>query len=99
MSSSDEMPSSVGRCDIWFDGADGDRQAIRVDSRVTGGAYCGLMPVVVIPLFASLVDRIHIRAHSIDADDSPRSGHRFCRGEGPVNRCCRIGPNQATNVS
>ena len=25
--------------DIWLDGAEGERQAIRVDSRTTGGAY------------------------------------------------------------
>jgi mannose-6-phosphate isomerase-like protein (cupin superfamily) len=39
MSPSGEMPNSDGRGDIWLKGADGERQSIRVDSRVTGGAY------------------------------------------------------------
>jgi hypothetical protein len=39
MSPSGEMPNSVGRGDIWLKGADGERQSIRVDSRVTEGAY------------------------------------------------------------
>ena len=39
MSRSDEMRDSVDSGDIWLRAADGERQAIRVDSRVTGGAY------------------------------------------------------------
>jgi mannose-6-phosphate isomerase-like protein (cupin superfamily) len=34
-----EGPNSVGGCNVWFNGADGERQAIRVDSRDTHGAY------------------------------------------------------------
>jgi mannose-6-phosphate isomerase-like protein (cupin superfamily) len=33
------MPSSIGSGDIWLNGADGERQAIRVDSHDTDGAY------------------------------------------------------------
>jgi len=32
-------PNSVGGDNVWFKGADGERQAIRVDSRDTHGAY------------------------------------------------------------
>lgn len=39
MSTSSELPSQVGIDSIWLKGADGERQAVRVDSRVTGGAY------------------------------------------------------------
>ena len=39
MSPGGEMPNSVGPGDIWLTGADGERQSIRVDSRVTEGAY------------------------------------------------------------
>jgi hypothetical protein len=34
-----EGPNSVGGGNVWFNGADGERQAIRVDSRDTHGAY------------------------------------------------------------
>ena len=34
-----ERPNSVGGGNVWFKGADGERQAIRVDSRDTRGAY------------------------------------------------------------
>ena len=34
-----EGPNSVGGGNVWFKGADGERQAIRVDSRDTHGAY------------------------------------------------------------
>jgi mannose-6-phosphate isomerase-like protein (cupin superfamily) len=39
MSKSSESPNPVGIDSIWLKGADGERQAVRVDSRVTGGAY------------------------------------------------------------
>ena len=39
MSASNEIPEPVGSDNIWLKGADGERQAVRVDSRVTGGAY------------------------------------------------------------
>ena len=39
MSPSGEIPNSVDREDLWMKGADGERQSIRVDSRVTAGAY------------------------------------------------------------
>ena len=39
MSSGVEGPSSVGGGNGWFKGADGERQAIRVDSRDTHGTY------------------------------------------------------------
>ena len=39
MSPRDKMPRSIGSADIWLNGADGERQAIRVDSRDTDGAY------------------------------------------------------------
>ena len=39
MSTSSEFPNPVGIDSIWLKGADGERQAVRVDSRVTGGAY------------------------------------------------------------
>ena len=39
MSESSEIPKPVGSDRIWLQGADGERQAVRVDSRVTGGAY------------------------------------------------------------
>ena len=39
MSESSETPKPVGSGNIWLKGADGERQAVRVDSRVTGGAY------------------------------------------------------------
>ena len=39
MSPPGEMPNSLGRGGIWLKGADGERQSIRVDSRVTEGAY------------------------------------------------------------
>jgi hypothetical protein len=34
-----EGPNSVGGDNVWFNGADGERQAIRVDSRDTQAAY------------------------------------------------------------
>jgi mannose-6-phosphate isomerase-like protein (cupin superfamily) len=34
-----EGPNSVGGCNVWFNGADGERRAIRVDSRDTHGGY------------------------------------------------------------
>jgi quercetin dioxygenase-like cupin family protein len=34
-----EGPNSVGGGNVWFNGADGERQAIRADSRDTHGAY------------------------------------------------------------
>jgi hypothetical protein len=34
-----EGPNSVGGGNVWFKAADGERQAIRVDSRDTQGAY------------------------------------------------------------
>src|SRR5258705_8972514 len=37
--SSAERPSTVADGNVWFKGADGERQAIRVDSRDTDGAY------------------------------------------------------------
>ena len=39
MSESGELPDPAGSQNIWLKGADGERQAVRVDSRVTGGAY------------------------------------------------------------
>ena len=39
MSTSSEFPNPVGIDSIWLKGADGEVQAVRVDSRVTGGAY------------------------------------------------------------
>jgi mannose-6-phosphate isomerase-like protein (cupin superfamily) len=39
MSQSREMPDPVDNGGIWFEGAEGERQAVRVDSRDTGGAY------------------------------------------------------------
>ena len=39
MSTSSELPNPVGIDSIWLKAADGERQAVRVDSRVTGGAY------------------------------------------------------------
>jgi quercetin dioxygenase-like cupin family protein len=39
MSSTGDLPSSAGTAGTWFKGADGERQAIRVDSRDTDGAY------------------------------------------------------------
>ena len=39
MSDSNEEPNPVGSEDVWLKGADGERQAVRVDSRATGGAY------------------------------------------------------------
>ncbi len=38
-SSGAERTSSVGGGNVWFKGADGERQAIRVDSRDTHGTY------------------------------------------------------------
>ena len=39
MPESNEIPNRVGSESVWLKGADGERQAVRVDSRVTGGAY------------------------------------------------------------
>jgi mannose-6-phosphate isomerase-like protein (cupin superfamily) len=39
MPESNEIPKPVGSETIWLKGADGERQAVRVDSRVAGGAY------------------------------------------------------------
>jgi quercetin dioxygenase-like cupin family protein len=39
MSRSGEELTSPAGGDVWFEGADGEHQAIRVDSRDTGGAY------------------------------------------------------------
>jgi hypothetical protein len=62
MSPSGGMLNSDGRGDIWLKGADGERQSIRVDSRVTEGAYSVIESVVANAVAQQLLRRDHLDA-------------------------------------